>query len=304
MIKLLSYSIAWSLSEPEKYLYYQHVSHDQCGIVIIADGSLGSTACVATNKNALHSRCGSCRQCKQWTISYRQCIESSRALSAGHGRGFKWALFTTMLYSNLVCGVRLEVLGLAGQLSVALVRAPRVLTIHLLSIENMRRQHQVYSLSSLNQLRNRGLKQLQRSSSGQVLLVCLGESGLPSSFTANSTLVPSTMAAVISRVSMAEVHVAADLSSQHTLTEQYYRPDFQLFSEAVLSSGEQVWLWPFCLLLVFVPYTDSSVQLPVFALLPICRVGQNWFLISLFSTHALGAVVSDTRPCLLLLIMC
>ena len=59
---------------------YQALYHVHSGIGIIADGSLGSTAGLARNKNALHSRCGSCRQCKQWMTSSRHSTECSRAL--------------------------------------------------------------------------------------------------------------------------------------------------------------------------------------------------------------------------------
>ena len=68
------------MSVAEKYLCYQYLNHVHSGIGIIADGSLGSTACLAADKNALHSRCGSCRQYKRWMTSSRHCTESSCAL--------------------------------------------------------------------------------------------------------------------------------------------------------------------------------------------------------------------------------
>ena len=68
----------------------------------------------------------------------------------------------------------------------------------------------------------------------------LQASGVPSSFTAHSTRGASTTAAAISGVTMAEVLAAADWSSQHIFIKHYNRHDWQLFSEAVLSSGDPV----------------------------------------------------------------
>ena len=68
------------MSVAEKYLCYQYLNHVHSGIGIIADGSLGSTACLAADKNALHSRCSSCRQYKRWMTSTQHCTESSCAL--------------------------------------------------------------------------------------------------------------------------------------------------------------------------------------------------------------------------------
>ena len=113
IIEILWYSIAWTVSVAEKHVCYQYVNHVHSSIGIIADGSLGSTAFVAANKKC-YIPVASLAD-KQWIISSRQCVESSCTLSAGPSRGLKWALSTTLLYSNLVCGIRLAVPGLTGQ---------------------------------------------------------------------------------------------------------------------------------------------------------------------------------------------
>ena len=72
------------------------------------------------------------------------------------------------------------------------------------------------------------------------LKTVLKAAGISSTFTAHSTRGASTTAATVAGVTMAEVLAAADWSGQHTFIEHYYRPSSQLFTDAVLSSGNEI----------------------------------------------------------------
>ena len=203
-----------------------------------------------------------------------------------------WCMASVLHYSAGLDNQSMPLDQLAEKLVMlmALARAPRVSTIRLLSMQNMRRQPNgiQFVLTQPNKKQRVGsapkkffVPMFARNSS-LCPAVCLDEhffrtstlwsgtdtglfistrlpyqavtsstldrwvkkvlqaSGVPSSFTAHSARGASTTAAAISGVTMAEVLVAADWSSQHTFIKHYYCHDSQLFSEAVLSSGDPV----------------------------------------------------------------